>query len=83
MDGEGEGVRDRVYGMVQGVWLRAGLGVGRVLGTGGLWYGWVGQEGRDEGRVDRGWGMVGLGYGWVRVRLGWRTGWGVWGGARG
>ena len=27
--------------------------------------------------------MVGLGYGWVRIRVGWRTGWGVWVGQEG
>ena len=37
------------------------------------WVYGVGQEGRA------GWAGVGLGYGWVRVRVGWRTGWGVWG----
>ena len=62
---------------------------GWVRGRQGLGYGWVvvrvcwvygvGQEGRDEGRVGRGWDMVGLGYVWVRVRVEW----GVWGGARG
>ena len=35
-----EGIRDREYGVVQGVvqgvWLRAGLGVDRDWGTGGL-----------------------------------------------
>ena len=38
MDGvrDREGVRDRVYGVVQGVWLRAGLGVDRDWDTGGL-----------------------------------------------
>ena len=69
-EGSGRGgVLDKGYGVVQGVWLRAGLGVGRDWGTGGL-YG-VGQEGRDEGRVGRDWG-------WVGVRVAWRTGWG-WG----
>ena len=51
--------------MVQGVWLRFGLGVRVGCGTGGLVY-WVG----NEGRVGRDWGMVGLGYGWVGVRVG-------------
>ena len=53
--------------MVQGVWLRAGIGLRVGCGTGGLVYG-VGQEGSDEGRV--GWGTGGLGYGWVGVRDG-------------
>ena len=73
----------RGYGKVEG-WVRGGKGLGYgwvVVRVG--WVYWVGQEGRDEGRVGRDWGMDGLGYGWVRVRVGWRTGWGVWGGARG
>ena len=78
-----DGVRDREgvrYGVVEGVWLRAGLGVGRDWGTGGLWYGWVGCIGWGK-RVGMragwagigewmGWGTGGLGYGWVGVRNG-------------
>ena len=65
-DREGrEGVRDKEYGVVQGVWFRAGLGVGRDWGTGGLGV-WGG------GRVGRDWG-------WVGVRMSWRTGWGWYG----
>ena len=62
----GKGVRERVYGVVQGVWLRAGLAVGRDRGTGGLWYG-------------VGWAGLGYGYGVGQES---RAGWvcmGVWG----
>ena len=54
--------------MVQGVWFRAGLGVGRDWGMGVLWYGWVGCMGWGK-RVGMRAG-VGLGYGWVGVRDG-------------
>ena len=48
--------------MVQGVWFRAGLGVGRDWGMGGLWYGWVGCMG---------WGKR------VGMRSGQGLGWGI------
>ena len=82
MDGvrDRDGVRYREYGVVQGVWLSAGLGVGRDWGTGGLWYGWAGCMGWGK-RVGMkaGWTGIGdgLGYGWVGVRVGWHTGWGM------
>ena len=71
----GGGVWEGVYGVVQGVWLRAGLGVDRDWDTDGLGYGMgcMGcgkREGMQAGQ--------GLGYGWVVIRVGWGTGWGVW-----
>ena len=55
--------------MVQGVWLRAGLGVGRDWGTGRVaWVYGVGQKGRD-------WGWVGVR--WVGGGRGMRAGIGV------
>ena len=64
MDGvrDREGIRDKEYAVVQGVWLRAGLGVGRIgvrvgCGTGGLGV----------------WGGQGLGLGWGTGRFGGET----------
>ena len=57
-----DGVRD---GVVQGVWLSAGLGVGRDWGMGGLWYGWFGCMGWGK-RVGMraGWAGIGVGLGY-------------------
>ena len=50
--------------MVQGVWLRAGLGVGRIGARVGCGTGWVYEMGRDWGRGTGGWAGIGVG---VRV----------------